>query len=524
MGQGKSELYDYRVMDAAEDLLAKEADESPQDASEGLPGGSETASEPASEGASEQGPPQQGQPQAQAQPSGESGNPQSEAKSPPQTPVPVFGTPIPVKATTGGLKSGTIVTGTVTSVSSREMELDLGEGRTAVIGNRHWTSGLEVDLTGEVQKGESVSAAVLVREDHKNRIVLSRSWGLQLKGWQEANEAMESGRLVTGTVTGAGKPGWTVDIGIRAFVPASLTGNEDPETLLDKTTEFKVVEVKQSQSRCILSRTAARKSLERRANRKRLEELKAGDLVQAVVTEVHGGGAVARVDGRFISHIRRSELSWSHVRRTEAVVKVGDELQVKVLETHPRKMKISVSLRLGEDPFLRIDRSKRYEGTVKSLTLSGAYVSIKIGDADGGDERSAVEGLVAKEELVEYPIRHPSNVVVPGDRVVVQVLRFSRRSRQLDLSVNQAMLVLPPEVPSSPEDVEDSQEEVSSEATLAPETTTNETEETTDEPEAPQATGATQASSGEREETEEPEATTEETEETETQPGEPEAD
>ena len=514
MGQGKSELYDYRVMDAAEDLLAKEADESPQDASEGLPEGSETASEPAPEGASEQAPPPSQAPPGEPENPQSSENPQSEVKSPPQAPVPAFGTPIPVKATTGGLKSGTIVTGTVTAVSPREMELDLGEGRTAVIGSRHWTSGLEVDLTGEVRKGESVSAAVLVREDHKNRIVLSRSWGLQLKGWQEASEAMESGRLVSGTVTGAGKPGWTVDIGIRAFVPASLTGDEDPETLIGKTTEFKVVEVKQSQSRCILSRTAARKALERRVNRKRLEELKAGDLVQAVVTEVHGGGAVVRVDGRFVSHMRRNELSWSHVRRTEAVVKVGDELQVKVLETHPRKMKISVSLRLGEDPFLRIDRSKRYEGTVKSLTLSGAYVSIEIGDADGGDERLAVEGLVAKEELVEYPIRHPSNVVVPGDRVVVQVIGFSRRSRQLDLSVNQAMLVLPPESPGSPEGVEDSQEEVSTEATEATEETTEAiteepTEAITEEPDATEAT------------TEEPE---EPTEAAEAPPGEPGAD
>ena len=333
----------------------------------------------------------------------------------------------------------------VTSVSPRELELDLGEGRTAVIGSRHWTSGLEVDLTGEVRKGDPVSAAVLVREDHKNRIVLSRSWGLQLKAWQEASEAMEAGKLVDGTVTDAGKPGWTVDIGIRAFVPASLAGDEDPEAMLGKTAEFKVVEVKQSQNRCILSRTAAKRTLERRADRKRLKELKTGNLARAVVTEVHGRGAVVLVDERFVSFIRRSELSWSHVRRTEAVVKVGEELQVKVLDTNLSKMKIDVSLRLGEDPFLQLDRSRRYDGIIKSLTPAGVYVSIDLDSPEDGAGPSAVEGLVSNEELVEYPIRHPGNVVVPGDRVEVQVLRFSRRSRQLDLSVNQAMLMRPSE-------------------------------------------------------------------------------
>lgn len=431
-------------MDAAEDLLEKEMGErSPENESED--------SDPENSD------------------SEDSQNPENSDSEEAQ--VPAFGTPIPLKATTGGLKSGTIVTGTVTSVSPRELELDLGEGRKAVIGSRHWTSGLEVDLTGEVREGEPVAAAVLVREDHKNRIVLSRSWGLQLKAWQEASAAMEGGKLVEGTVTDAGNPGWTVDIGIRAFVPASLTGSEDPEAMLGKTAEFKVVEVRQSQNRCILSRTAAKRTLERRADRKRLKELKAGSLAQAVVTEVHGRGAVVRVDGRFVSLIRRSELSWSHVRRTEAVVKVGEELQVKVLDTNLSKMRIDVSLRLGEDPFLRLNRARRYEGTVTSLTPTGAYVSIDLGNPENGVGGSVVEGLVSNEELVEYPIRHPGNVVVPGDRMAVQVLRFSRRSRQLDLSVNQAMLVRPPEAAGSalnPNDAEDSQEEVLSDPTETP--------------------------------------------------------
>ena len=394
------------------------------------PTGSQAAAEPPAE----REPNPENQPHAESEPAAEDNTPAART---------TFDTPIPVTATTGGYKSGTIVEGTITSVTSRELELDLGEGRVAVVGSRHWTSGLDVDLREEVKVGDIVSAAVLVREDHKRRIVLSRSWGLQLQAWQQVAAALESNSLISGTVVDAKDSGWTVDIGIRAFVPASLTGSENPEELLGQNAEFKVMEVDQPKNRCILSRKAALRTLQRRADRQRLEEIKEGNLLSVKVTEIQGGGAVVIADGRFRTFIRRSELSWSQVRRISSVVRIGDELEARVVQTFPSKARLNLSLRMGEDPFKKLRKGKNYEGTVGSLTADGAFVSIHLANDSEGGNGFSVSGLVSNEELVEYPIRHPSNVVVPGDNVAVQVIGINRRNRQLDLSVNRAMLLQP---------------------------------------------------------------------------------
>lgn len=344
-----------------------------------------------------------------------------------------IGTPIPSVATTGGLNSGDIVSGVVTAVERREVELDLGSGRRGVIGSRHWTAGLDVDLTGEVQVGDPVEAAVLVREDHKQRIVLSRSWGRQQRAWELAANARKTGEIISGTVTDAVAAGLTVDIGIRAFVPASMAGDDDLESLVGTEVECKVTEVNQLKGRCILSRKAALRTRGRQAARKRLSELSPGTRLRARVTKVEDFGALVMAEGDLRGRIRRSELSWFRVRRPSDVVAVGDEVEAVVLHTAPAKMNLDLSLRIGDDPLKAIRPGERHEATVVSLAPFGAFVTV----GDG------IKGLVPTAELAEHPIRHPREVVVPGDSVLAEVTRVDRQRRDLEFSVNLAVLVRP---------------------------------------------------------------------------------
>ena len=344
-----------------------------------------------------------------------------------------IGTPIPSVGTTGGLKSGDIVAGPVSSVEKRELELDLGSGRVGVIGSRHWSTGLDVDLTGEVKIGDIVEAAVLVREDHKQRIVLSRSWGRQQRAWELVLDAKKTGAIVTGVVTDAVAAGLTVDIGVRAFVPASMAGTEDMESLVGTTVECKVTEVNQLKGRCILSRRAALRTRQRQGARQRLAELSPGAVLRVRVTKVEDFGALVLADGDLRGRIRRNELSWFRVRRPSDIVSVGDELDARVLATTPAKMSMDLSLRLGEDPLRGIARGERHQATVTALAPFGAFVRV--------DDR--IEGLVPTAELAEYPIRHPRDVVVPGDSLLAEVTKVDRQRRDLELSVNLAMLVRP---------------------------------------------------------------------------------
>ena len=348
-----------------------------------------------------------------------------------------IGKPIPSAATTGGLSSGDIVSGAVRSVERRELELDLGSGRVGVIGSRHWTGGLDVDLTGEVQVGDIVEAAVLVREDHKQRIVLSRSWGRQQRAWDLATDARKTGRIISGTVTDAVAAGLTVDIGIRAFVPASMAGDDDLESLVGTEVECKVTEVNQLKGRCILSRKAALRTRERQSARKRLSELAPGTKVRVRITKVEDFGALVLAEGGLRGRIRRSELSWFRVRRPSDVVTVGDEVEAVVVHTAPAKMNLDLSLRIGDDPLKAIRRGERHQATIDSLAPFGAFVTV----GDG------IRGLVPTAELAEHPIRHPREVVVPGDSVLAEVTKVDRQRRDLEFSVNLAVLVRPADQP-----------------------------------------------------------------------------
>ncbi len=368
--------------------------------------------------------------------------PPADSPTPPPAPAPAaddrstgIGTPIPSAATTGGLSSGDIITGVVSSVERRELELDLGSGRVGVIGSRHWAAGLDVDLTVEAKVGDTVEAAVLVREDHKQRIVLSRSWGRQQRAWETAENARKTGEIISGTVTDAVAAGITVDIGVRAFVPASMAGSDDLESLVGTTVECKVTEVNQLKGRCILSRKAASRTRERQAARKRLAELEPGTMLRARVTKVEDFGALVLADGDLRGRIRRSELSWFRVRRPNDVVSVGDELEARVLQTAPAKMSLDLSLRIGDDPLAGISPGERHQATVTSLAPFGAFVAVGEG----------IRGLVPTAELSEHPIRHPREVVVPGDSVLTEVTKVDRQRRELEFSVNLAMLVRPSE-------------------------------------------------------------------------------
>lgn len=397
-----------------------------------------TAQEPADAGSADETPaePAPEEPAeavaAAPQPGGESDRSPPETSAAPE-PGDGIGTPIPSVATTGGLNSGDIVTGVVKTVDRREVELDLGSGRVGVVGSRHWTAGLDVDLAGEVQVGDTVEAAVLVREDHKQRIVLSRSWGRQQKAWDLAETARKTGEIISGTVTDAVAAGLTVDIGIRAFVPASMAGDDDLEALVGTEVECKVTEVNQLKGRCILSRKAALRTRDRQAARKRLTELSPGTKVRARVTKVEDFGALVLAEGNLRGRIRRSELSWFRVRRPGDVVAVGDEVEAVVLHTTPAKLNLDLSLRIGEDPLKAIRPGERHQATVVSLAPFGAFVTV----GDG------IRGLVPTAELAENPIRHPREVVVPGDSVLAEVTKVDRQRRDLEFSVNLAVLVRP---------------------------------------------------------------------------------
>jgi small subunit ribosomal protein S1 len=327
--------------------------------------------------------------------------------------------------------SGQLVTGTVVSVDANEVVVDLGD-RQGVIGRRHLTPDGKVEPSEVVKVGDEIEAAVLVREDPRNRVVLSHMWAVKQRAWQAVDEAMARNQPISGTVAEAVKGGVVVDIGIRAFLPASqldVVHVDDLASWIGRPVEAMVAEADRTTDKVVLSRRAFLRQQDRQRANELLASLAPGQVRRGRVATVTDFGAFVDLGGvRGLLHL--SELSWERVERTTDVVRVGEEVDVKILSVKGGAKRISLSLRaLTPDPLEELAEGQMLQGVVTRLVDFGAFVRVL--------ER--IEGLVHVSELAEYRVHLPEEVVTPGDEVWVKVIRIDRRRRRVDLSVNQAV-------------------------------------------------------------------------------------
>ena len=337
----------------------------------------------------------------------------------------------PASPTVDGLAGGTIVSGTVKTKASHEIELDLGGDRTGIISQRYWGDDPAADLTRECVLGEVVNAAVLVREDHKGRIVLSRLWALQQIAWVDIARAAAANEAVTGTITAVVKGGLSCDVGVRGFIPSSLIDVEPVENLqalVGRQVQCKVVEADQVSGRLVLSRKAVLRAEQRKAAKAFMETMSASDEYTGKVVDIQDFGAFVDINGvRGLVHA--TELGWKRVQHPNEVVSVGDEVQVKVKSVQKPKQRVNLTMKLTPDPLADLEVGGLMAGRVTRLADFGAFVAVS----------DDIEGLVHITEMAEYRVYHPEEVVLPGEEVWVKVLAVDRKRRRVDLSIAQAI-------------------------------------------------------------------------------------
>lgn len=237
------------------------------------------------------------------------------------------------------------------------------------------------DDRGEVtvKPGDFVSVAIESVENGFGDTILSRDKAKRLAAWMNLEKALESGELVTGTITGKVKGGLTVMTnGIRAFLPGSLVDTrpvKDTTPYEGKTMEFKVIKLDRKRNNVVVSRRAVVEASMGEERAKLLETLKEGAVVKGVVKNITDYGAfvdLGGIDG--LLHI--TDLAWRRVRHPSEVVSVGQEIEAKVLKFDQEKNRVSLGLKqLGEDPWLGIARrypkGTRLFGKVTNITEIG---------------------------------------------------------------------------------------------------------------------------------------------------------
>jgi small subunit ribosomal protein S1 len=266
--------------------------------------------------------------------------------------------------------------------------------------------------------------------------VLSRDRAKRLAAWLQLEQALESGELVTGTITSKVKGGLTVMTNaIRAFLPGSLVDMrpvKDTTPYEGKTMEFKVIKLDRKRNNVVLSRRAVLEANMGEERQKLLETLHEGAIVNGVVKNITDYGAfvdLGGIDG--LLHI--TDLAWRRVRHPSEVLTVGQEIQAKVLKFDQEKNRVSLGVKqLGEDPWVGLSRrypqSTRLFGKVTNLTDYGAFVEVEAG----------IEGLVHVSEM-DWTNKNvdPKKVVTVGEEVEVMVLEIDEDRRRISLGMKQ---------------------------------------------------------------------------------------
>jgi small subunit ribosomal protein S1 len=290
----------------------------------------------------------------------------------------------------------------------------------------------------EAQPGDFVSVAIDALEDGHGETRLSRDKARRVAAWNDLDQALASGEIVSGTVNGQVKGGLTVMInGIRAFLPGSLVDLRPVKETIQfqgKTLEFKVIKLDRKRNNVVLSRRAVLEASQGAEREALLASLQESTVVKGVVKNITDYGAfvdLGGIDG--LLHI--TDLAWRRVRHPSEVLQVGDEVTAKVLKFDQEKNRVSLGIKqLGEDPWVGLARrypaGTRLFGKVTNLTDYGAFVEVDQG----------IEGLVHVSEM-DWTNKnvHPSKVCQVGDEVEVMVLEIDEDRRRISLGMKQCM-------------------------------------------------------------------------------------
>jgi small subunit ribosomal protein S1 len=287
-----------------------------------------------------------------------------------------------------------------------------------------------------VNPGDFVSVAIESLENGYGDTILSRDKAKRLAAWMNLEKALDSGELVSGTITGKVKGGLTVMTnGIRAFLPGSLVDTrpvKDTTPYEGKTLEFKVIKLDRKRNNVVVSRRAVVEASMGEERSKLLENLKEGAIVKGTVKNITDYGAfvdLGGIDG--LLHI--TDLAWRRVRHPSEVVQVGQEITAKILKFDQEKNRVSLGVKqLGEDPWVglarRYPQGTRLFGKVTNITDYGSFVEIEAG----------IEGLVHVSEM-DWTNKNvdPKKIVQLGDEVEVMVLEIDEERRRISLGMKQ---------------------------------------------------------------------------------------
>lgn len=327
---------------------------------------------------------------------------------------------------------GEVVNGRIISVDKDHVLVDIGyksEGRIRI---------REFEVDGEVKArvGDTVEVMVEWWDDENEAVILSKEKAEKVKVWDDIKNRHEADETIRGTITSRVKGGFSVDIGVQAFLPGSqadLRPIRNLDEMVGKDFDFKILKYNRKRSNIVLSRRALLEEERESKRAKTLVTIHEGKVVSGVVKNLTEYGVfvdLGGVDG--LLHI--TDISWGRVKHPSELFTVGDKINVKILSLDLERERVSLGMKqLTEDPWVSAAQKypigSRISGKVVSLTDYGAFVELQEG----------IEGLIHVSEMSwTRKVRHPSKVVSVGEIVDALVLDIKPDNRRISLGMKQA--------------------------------------------------------------------------------------
>ncbi|HOD53042.1 MAG TPA: S1 RNA-binding domain-containing protein [Candidatus Cloacimonadota bacterium] len=322
------------------------------------------------------------------------------------------------------LRKGDVVEGEIVSITESHIIVSLGQKQDvyAEVGD------YMVDGSLSLKVGDKIKGFVVKLSDHE--IVIAKSLNASHGNKKLVREAFEKNIPVKGKVTQSVKGGFSVDVlGIRAFCPVShidATPNVDPAQYVGNVFDFDIIEFEKNNNIIVSRKNLSKKDADELKN-KRLESINVGDIIQGKVLRLASFGAFVDVNGvEGLLHI--SEFAWERVEKPEDVLKIGDEVTVKVIRKENDK--VSLSIKATQENPMTAAISELSEGMVVSCKILrhenfGSFVEIKPG----------VEGLIPLSFISSRRIKHPSNILNIGDVVEAKIIKLDANENKISLSI-----------------------------------------------------------------------------------------
>ena len=322
-----------------------------------------------------------------------------------------------------------ILRGRIVNIVNSDVIVDIGYKSEGVIPIDQF------DDATRVKEGDEVEVLLEAVEDESGMIALSKRKADRIRGWERVISTYHEGDIVRGKVTRKIKGGLLLEIGVPVFLPASqisIRRSGDIVEFIGQELECKIIKIDESRMNIVVSRRKLLEEQREAQKRDLLNDIEIGQIRRGVVKNITDFGAfvdLGGIDG--LLHI--TDMSWGRINHPSEVLKIDEEIEVKVLKVDKEKERISLGLKQKqESPWANIETKypvgSRIKGKVVNVLSYGAFVQLEDG----------VEGLVHISEMSwTKRINHPNQVVSPGDEIEVVVLEIKKEKQEISLGMKQ---------------------------------------------------------------------------------------